>query len=340
MVKGYDPNQANPNKPRNPQAVENEGGSWEARFTALGLQVPFSLRDPDSDERMVFEWWQKAAAADNGKKERTGAQLQGFTNLDTSVEDAVANLVKDGVVHTTSLKPGKENLPQRGKYMRGEGLDQLKGAKFNETKFVLREAYIPSAAALAKFPASNPGARAATGDDDTDYQKMAMAVTYGDFVEFMSSSFIQKATNALHDAFCQGGLSVMTKAGDQAFRVYGDDNMFNETSSQGVAESGKTANMSRDAILGTINKGDEGVNTTQAILDRLPSWVKFWVGGHAVESSLEDWHNPAKGAGLKDICMNKIFPGMAWNPKQKLVPGAAAGLGTITAAVPHPGEAF
>jgi hypothetical protein len=89
-----------------------------------------------------------------------------------------------------------------------------------------------------------------------------------------------------------------------------------------------------------INRGDEGVNTTQAILDRLPNRVEFLVNKVKTESSLEDWHNPAKGPGLKDICMNKIFPGMAWNPKQKLVPGAAAGLGTITAEVPHPGEAF
>jgi hypothetical protein len=340
LVKGYDPNQANPNKPRNPQAVENMGGDWKDHFTALGLQVPPSLQDPDSDERTVLEWWQKAAAADSGKKTRTGAQLQGFRGLDTTVEDAVANLVRDGVVHTTSLKPGKEDLPQRGKYMRGEDRGELTGAKFDDTKFVLRDAYVPSDAALAKFPARKPGARAAKGDDDTDYQKMAMAVTYGDFVEFMSSSFIQKATNALHDAFCQGGLSVMTKAGDPVFTVYGDDNMFNKTSSQGVAESGKTANMSRDAILGMINRGDEGVNTTQAILDRLPNRVEFLVNKVKTESSLEDWHNPAKGPGLKDICMNKIFPGMAWNPKQKLVPGAAAGLGTITAEVPHPGEAF
>ena len=339
MVKGYDPNQANPTKPRNPQSVENEGGDWKARFSALGLQVPPSLRDPDSDERTVFEWWQKTAAADSSRTTRTGAQLQGFTGLDSSVEDAVANLVKDGVVRTTSLVPGKEDNPQRGRYMRGDDLDELKGAKFNDTKFVLRPAYVPSAAALAKFPKSRPGGRANSGHDDTEYQDMAMAVTYGDFVEFMSSSFIQKATNALHDTFCKGGLSVKTKAGEQAFRVYGDDSMFNETSSQGAAESGKTANMSRDAIVNIIDQGKDGGNTTKKIMDRLPSYVEFYVGDVKKESPLADFHNPAN-PGLKKFCMDKVFPGMAWNPKQKLFPGGAAGLGTITSVVPHPGEAF
>jgi hypothetical protein len=49
-------------------------------------------------ERAVFEWWSRAAAVDSSKRMRTGSQLQGFDNVDTSVEDAVANLVNDGVV--------------------------------------------------------------------------------------------------------------------------------------------------------------------------------------------------------------------------------------------------
>ncbi len=326
-VKGVDPTKA-PNAPQNPQSVENIGGDdWQVRFAALGLAVPPSLRNKDSDERNVVEWWQNAACYDTKKRTLQGSALRkmGFS------EAAVANLVKDGIVHTT------EGVTKGGGYMRGEGLDTLTGEKFDSTKFVLRSDYVPKPETLAKLKRldKKPKAR------EKQFQKMAQAVTYADYAEFMSSAFIQKATNALHDTFCQKGLWVKNKAGQTAYKVYGDDKMFSETSSEGTKSSGETANMSRDSILSIINTGDDGGNTTQKIVDRLPSRVMFTVDGKVTESSLEDWHNPARGPGLKDICDQTVFPDMAWSVVQKAAPGIfGRSLGQITRDNPHGSDVF
>jgi hypothetical protein len=171
-------------------------------------------------------------------------------------------------------------------------------------------------------------------------------VTYGDYIEFMSSGFIQKATNALHDTFCAGGLTVLTGHNAPAFKVYGDDAMFSAESSEGVRESGITSNMSRDSILSVINSGDEGPATTKAILDRLPSYVQYsFSDGEGTRwkrtQSIETWHNSNKRGALKDTCMTDIFPEMSWSLMQKMIPGVAgSSLGQITRDKVHGSDAF
>ncbi len=177
---------------------------------------------------------------------------------------------------------------------------------------------------------------------------MAASVTYSDYFEFMESGFLQKSTNALHDAFCIEGLTVASGAGQSIFKVYGDDRMFNKGSAPGVIASGETANMSRDAIVSIIDTGGDGGKTTASILDRLPAEVVFEVKGDdgkvisTEREPISTWHNSSKPGYLKDHCMKKIFPKMSWELLNKFVPGAIGSeLGVISKDKKvHAGDAF
>jgi hypothetical protein len=338
-IKGYDPQNLAPNAPRNPQSVENlSGDDWMVRFRALGLQVPPSLRTADSPERQVVEGWQLAAGASSRKRKRTGLELvkASPTLNPDAVRRAVGALLADGIVRTT------EDVTKRLDYMKGG--ESVPVSEFAKTSFLLREDYVPSG--KAKLAAFRLAQSASKRGDDSGYQKMASAVTYGDYIEFMSSGFIQKATNALHDTFCSGGLTVLTGLNQPAFKVYGDDAMFSSESGNGVRESGITANMSRDSILSVINSGDEGAATTKAILDRLPSYVRYdYTDGEGAEWEITEpiarWHNSGEPGALKDTCMSKIFPDMSWSMMQKMVPGVAgSSLGKITRDAVHGSDAF
>ncbi|HTT91965.1 MAG TPA: hypothetical protein VMF65_20590 [Acidimicrobiales bacterium] len=340
QVKGYDPNNPAPKQARNPQSVENIGGDdWTVRFAALGLTVPASLRTPGSDERKLVEPWQLAAAESSGKRKRTGLQLALASRKDLSqakVYAAVMKLLADGIVRTD------EDVTQRKDYMKDGGA--IPRAQFAETTFLLREDYVPKG--KAKVAAFKQARLASQSGDDSAYQKMAQAVTYGDYIEFMSSGFIQKATNALHDTFCVAGLTVLTGLNAPAFTVYGDDAMFSKTSSEGVKESGTTANMSRDSIMNIINTGKDGGFTTKSIMDRLPSFVQYnLTDGQGttwkITEDLDSWHNSNDPGALKDKCMTEIFPKMSWSMMQKFVPGVAgSSLGEITRDKVHGSDAF
>jgi hypothetical protein len=340
QVKGYDPTNPNPNQARNPQSVENIGGDdWTVRFAALGLQVPPSLRTPGSDERKVLEPWQLVAAESSGKRKRTGVQLSLASSKELNqakVYAAVMNLLADGIVRTD------EDVTKRKDYMKDGGL--VPRAKFAETTFFLREDYVPQG--KAKVKAFKKARLDSQKGDDSAYQKMAQAVTYGDYIEFMSSGFLQKATNALHDTFCAGGLLVLTGLNAPAFKVYGDDAMFSKSSGEGVRESGITANMSRDSIMNIINTGKDGGYTTKAIMDRLPSFVQYdLTDGEGTEwtitEDIDSWHNSGDPGALKDKCMTEIFPKMSWSMMQKFVPGViGSSLGTITRDKVHGNDAF
>src|SRR5690606_35770972 len=86
-------------------------------------------------------------------------------------------------------------------------------------------------------------------------------------------TFLQKATNALHNYFCRKGLEVAADAGP-VFKVYGDDNMFKSGASAGLKHSGETAKMSKDAITDILATGNTA-HTQAGILARLPSRVKL-----------------------------------------------------------------
>jgi len=333
-VKGATPGNLHEASPRNPQSVESGvAGGWKARFDALGLQVPASLRTPGSDTRKIVEWWQLGVMDSVRNRKLTGAELGGAPVAGSALQTALIKLIVDGVVRT------EEDVDVRGKYM-GASDQQIAGGRFTHfgtTTLVLRDDYIPDGKAKKAAFRTALGQTHGQGKDDSAYQKMAASVTYGDYLEFMKSGFIQKSTNALHDTFCQEGLRVSSASGGEVFKVYGDDRMFNAESAKGVAHSGATANMSRDSIISIVNSGADGGTSTQSILDRLPSRVTFDIkdaNGATIsteDESIEAWHSSSKKGYLHDLCDTKIFPGMSGSAMQKLVPGVAGSdLGKIS----------
>ncbi|MBX3001191.1 MAG: DUF4157 domain-containing protein [Caldilineaceae bacterium] len=320
---GSDPE--NEMQARNPQAVEDiESDDWKDRFDALGLTIPKTLRT-GSPERPLIEWWQEEAMG--LKNVKTGAELlsSGKINDPTALETSVKKLLKDGVVLIVN-----QPVNLRGRMLRKDVGINFRG-KFNDISFALRDEYIPKDS--GRFQQARIESQQG---DDTQYQRMAAAVTYGDYFEFMNSSFIQKSTNALHDTFCTGGLTVLSGNGQQVFKVYGDDAMFNEGSAAGVKDSARTANMSRDSILNTIRTGNDGGYTTQSILSRLPNTVRVDIKndqGKVVGTSdteIGKWHNPDQGPSLRSYCFKEVFPAMGWSLMQKLGPGVMSTLGHIS----------
>jgi hypothetical protein len=345
-VKGANGQDVAPSAPRNPQMVESfVGGDWQTRFEALGLQVPASLRTPGSPERDLVEWWQLAASRTSSLRTLTGGRLLANGPIKDRVElqKALKNLILDGVVRSD------EENAVRGGYMSWgeEGMAKAKFSDFDSATLLLREDYVPKDRRRFRAALKQSHGASKKPGDDSSYQRMAAAVTYGDYFEFMQSGFIQKATNALHDTFCKGGLTVLAGDGGEVFKVYGDDSMFNQESAKGVKHSGETSNMSRDAILGLINDGDDGGKTAASILARLPDRVQFEVTAEGavlktVTDTIEAWHNKEKVGYLKDRCMSEIFPEMSWSGMQKMVPGLfGSELGAISQdSNVHGGEAF
>lgn len=309
QVQGFDQNQTT-NRARNPQSVENLEGDWKVRFDALGLQVPVSLRDPNSYERKLTEWLQTIVIK-GGENKVSGADLltgsDGSEAQDLEIFNGVNNLVKDGIFIVKSM-----SAADRGELMTGKNSSKsswrTSWGNFNQTEFKLRQAYIPKD--IKRFATAQAASKEG---DDTQYQRMAAAVTYSDYFEFLNDAYVQKSTNALHNKFCEGGLYVSSGTNESLFKVYGDDSMFKSESAKGVKHSGETANMSRDAILNIINKGDDKGITTQAILERLPAYVK--PEGVSSAISIEAWHNPSQEGSLKDYCFNGVFPSMGLKDK-------------------------
>ena len=305
QVQGYDPDDQQ-NKAQNPQAVEDIGGDdWTVRFKAIGLQVPTSLQTPGSNARKLMESWQTLSALDNDKNKQTGESLIADTALNFSdLKLALKDLIDDGIVYLdlAADKTGRKVLSGENVFNIGASLKSFKA-----WKFALRSQYVPKD--ITKFLSAT---KASAEGDDSHYQKMASAVTYQDYMAFMNNAYVQKSTNALHDAFCKGGLTVYSGTGEHLFKVYGDDAMFSSESSKGVKHSGETAHMSRDAIRNIISTGNDDGITTESILTRLPNKVKAPMpgGGLGPALKLEDWHNPSFNGNLKNYCNSEIFPNM------------------------------
>ncbi|MFN9191226.1 MAG: DUF4157 domain-containing protein [Pseudanabaena sp.] len=301
-VQGYDPNDQT-SKAQNPQVVEDIGGDdWMVRFKALGLQVPSSLKTAGTPSRELMEWWQTESAMKSSKTKQTGKSLlAGVKALDFgNLKLALKSLISDGIVYLdfSADKTGK-------KVLSGENVFNVNASQksFESFKFALRPQYVPKD--IHKLTSAMK--KSSTGDD-SEYQKMASAITYQDYMAFMNNAYVQKSTNALHDKFCKEGLEVSSKQGEELFRAYGDDNMFNQGSAKGLKHSGDTAKKSRDSIRSYISTGADSGITTASILDRLPAWVKSPNGGK--QMSIEDWHNPSKVGNLKPYCDTEIFPKM------------------------------
>ena len=342
-IQGYDPNQQ-VNRAQNPQGVEDMTGDWMNRFQALGLQIPVSMRDSNSDTRRIVEWWQSGAGANiiqskttvSGKRLLNSGLNIGFGPLKT----ALNALLADGVIYADSSSEKHSSKKMKSFLSGGRIINpNISEKSFKDIKFVLRDAYVPRKGNKARFD------NAKGGQDDNAYDRMSAMVTYEDYFKFMNDGYLQKSTNAAHNTFCVNGLTVTSGDGTlQDAKVYGDDAMFSQGSSAGVKHSAETAHMSRDAIRNIIDNGNDGGNATATILDRLPDQVRVDItddNGTVTGNQLMDiatWHNPNNGGTLKQQCFTQIFPGMGAIDK---IVGAMGGLTPhLSKDQVHAGEAF
>jgi hypothetical protein len=306
---------------RNPQSVENVQGDWKVKAEALGLEVPTAVMTGDSHELLVaWQYLCVRAKLDPRPRVQTVKSLRALGATKrlsaTKVDAALEQLYLAGAIHFTKYStsdPTQEHDIQPS------------------DKLSLRDDYVPSSETKLTQVLQTPGKKG--------YEDLALGVAYNDYLEFMNSAFLQKATNFLHDHYCVNGLDVKTGDGWPVFKVYGDDHMFRQNASMGLAHSGVTAHMSRNSIMQVIQKGAEDPgHSTQDILKRLPEKVQL---DDASVVSLADWH---KGA-LRTECEKSIFPSMSNAGKNqvfnKLAPGIGGSLGQITKdKPPHGNDVF
>ena len=294
---------------RDPQSVENiKTGNWRTKAEALGLEVPASLNDTDARDLLVL-WQEKCVTRLKVRNTRTQTwkTIKSWAASElhmsaTATEAAVNLLFSDGIIRLGSY---------------GTGDRQKDHALKSGTDLTLRDEYVPK---------NQNNMRAVKGSKAT-MTGMAMGVAYNDYLEFMNSAFLQKATNFVHDKFCLEGLQV--KAGDSTdvFRIYGDDSMFKVNAGPGLLHSGTTSHMSRDSILSIAATG-AAAQTANQILDRLPREVELddntYVG-------LDVWHHgellTKLEGGIFDA-MSTFGKTQIMNKGVGLKPG---GIGTITA---------
>jgi hypothetical protein len=348
-VKGYDtaPN-AVANKGMDPQAVENQGNDdWEENFKALGLQVPRSLRNAaNTPTRRILRWFQAQASA--GKTSLRGSQIHGADVLNDihlrPLRMAVGDMVLDGVLLTDTdvAKRGRQMASMRDSRAAADAKGALAADNEGAGEGLASEKFLKSTFRLRPELTPKKGTQGA-GKSEVEMQAEFAGITYRDYLEFIQSAFLQKSTNALHDTFCKNGLTVYDNGDHEIGRVYGDDNMFNHNSSVGVAYSGETSQMSRDAILSIANTGGDGGKSVQSIVDRFPTKVRAdvydddgKVTQQGVSMPIEVWHNEKDRGGLQGEANQWIFKSMNWGLTQKLVPGAKGDLGTFFKAAKPP----
>jgi hypothetical protein len=321
---------------RNPQAVENtqemDDFSWQNRFEMLGLKVP-SGATPGTNPWKLLVWMQKQRGGFFGNRYTVTfafGELQGSAKdigLDKKeIGPALYRLVQDNIVYKTDDENGDESRQQAG--------ERLEGGKVSSGgEFSLRKEWVVS---ITGPNEKNFERATAKGADPGAYNKMAQATVYKEYVVFMKDAYLQKATNAAHDFFCEQGLQVSSEEDSALFKIYGDAAMMNAESSAGLKESATTANMSRDAIVEAAATGAEPeAKSTKKILDRLPAYVVPPQGGERI--SLADWQ--AKGGPLEQWLGDNVFEKM--NVAINLGMGVVGNLGKVTKDEDvHGGEAF
>lgn len=293
---------------RNPQTVENLTGGWKEKAEALGLRVPPSVSDPDA-KALLVEWMTicvnqmkiRNPRVQTVKTLMSMGRKVGHANA-AATEAALNKLWQDGIIRKDSYSTS----------------DKTKGHTLNSgDKLTLRDEYVPTGSqSLNASKGGDAGSRQVFDD------KM-LGVAYNDYLDFMNSSFLQKATNFLHDQWCKRGLEVQGDDGAEVFKVYGDDSMFKSGASKGLRHSGETAHMSRNSV---IQAAETGVvpptHSTQTILGRLPSQVEIADGSMV---RLEHWESDR----LMDAMGTSIFEKMSDVSNvfiNKLVVGAKPGL--------------
>jgi hypothetical protein len=219
---------------------------------------------------------------------------QGPVKNPKRLEAALIKLIDDGVVYYEHY-----STKDRAKGAKTIGLTGFLGDK----PLILKKEYIPKPEHRTKF---RRAVRQAKAGNTGAYEKMAKAVTYGDYHRFLNQGNLQLASNVLHDHFCENGLDVATAQGETPFKIYGDNAMLGKESAKGVKYSATTSRMSRDSIYEIARTGTSAT-TTQSIAARFPTWVR--PKGTGDNLSLAAWHGD--GGALYNFCFKKIFPDAA-----------------------------
>ncbi|HXT34015.1 MAG TPA: hypothetical protein VN837_00435 [Chloroflexota bacterium] len=273
---------------RDAQSAENieddatTGVDWMTRFEALGLKTPDSIK-PGSDGYRLLVWWQKASSS-----------------------------VQDGVTAKNAVKGMKPIYPHRTSVLLNQFVTDgiaTRQANSDGDIFTLdsryRVSWLNSRFTKATTPTRDEGEQE---NRDKSFTRMAAAVTYADYHDFLNNAFLQLSTNMLHNRYCERGLKVTDTVGGELFKVYGDDNMFQAESDKGVRHSGETARMSRDSIYALL-QGQTPAKTPTEISGRFPNWVQPERlpsdNGEPPVVSLENWHT---GGSLKRVCDDFVFP--------------------------------
>jgi hypothetical protein len=301
-----------------PQSAENLEGSWKDRFEALGLAIPRSLRDPAGAPAQLLKSWQTLAST-KGKTTRTIKELTTLTGLDaTALKDAVLALVQDSVVYRESRHREwvKDESLDGDMSQIGKAQDQDHGEYHDKDSFSIRDTYVPPKPPPVKKGAVAPEAAPESQDA---YDDKVKATAHQDYQTFLNRSYLQFATNVLHNKFCEDGLSVKSGADGELFKVYGDNAMLDAGAAAGVEYSAQTARRSISAIKLWATEGAvPATHTVDAIAARFPNRVEF----DGTETTIKDWH--AEGGPLQKLCTTKIFPSIA---KTKNAKSSAVGAG-------------
>jgi hypothetical protein len=288
---------------RNPQSVENTqslaGFDWQQRFQMLGLRLP-AVTTPGTPEFKLLVWLQRQRGgllANRYDLNYDRAEILGKANeigiTAAEVTPAIQALLNANILYKVGAFRLSESRQEAGTRLGGHN-STVDGSFTLRKEWVVsvtggREAAFAAATTPAKMNAGSP-----------EYETMGKAAVYGDYIKFLQDAYLQKATNALHDYFCERGVNVVSDepTGQPVFKVYGDNNMLNRESARGLRHSATTANMSRDAILAVAQNGQEPPNgTTQDILDRLPSQAELPPPLAAGAVPLALWHATLENSG-------------------------------------------
>jgi hypothetical protein len=161
-------------------------------------------------------------------------------------------------------------------------------------------------------------------------------IGYEDYNEFLNSSYLQLASNDIHDWLNENGLRVGNGAG-QSFIVGGDGSLLREDA--GAIEVAAQADQLADqAISEIVTTGKTGISQEE-IFKLFPTevYVQFKEGEKAKPVPLDQWHD----GQLREICETLIFPEMVGNLNYKLVRAVGpkmVGKGRVLPTVPEPGR--
>jgi hypothetical protein len=283
------------------------------------------MKQPESPEFKLFTWWQKAAARGTLVHDWKSLVRESPVKDRKVLERVLAKLHDDAVIHYVDY--------QSSDMANGVGKIGVSGF-FGSKDFQLRQEWVPKRGTKGL----DQSVKAAKEGDTSSFEEKAKTVAKGDYSAFLNNSYLQIATNVLHDDFCKHGLTVSpdNTSDGSWFKVYGDNNMLQAGSAQGVRWSAETARRSRDSIYGTIRSGEVPADhSTKDIADRFPRWV---TAKNGKKMTLETWHG--EGGELWKYCDETSFP----EASAFFAKGTVVGLTNMAPALSmddvHPGDGF